>query len=67
MFDDITQDVKAHVEKIVSAKIDELNERVSGLLSCCAKESSVSMESDALKTLLSGIGMRFRDEPSVLV
>ena len=58
MSDDAVQDVKTHVEGVVSAKVDELFERISGLLSKCSKEANVK-ESDALKTLLCGIEMRF--------
>ena len=47
--------------------MEELNELFSGLVSCCAKESSVSMESDALKTLRVPIEVRFREEHAVLV
>ena len=67
MSDDVVEDVKAHVECVVSAKMDELNERVSGLLSGCAKKANVKAESDALKTLLSGIEMQFGEEHAALV
>ena len=67
MFDDAVQDVKAHVESVVSAKVDELKERIAGLLSVCAKEASVREESDAVKVLLSTIEMRFREEHAALV
>ena len=67
MFDDVVEDVKAHVERVVSAKVDELKERIAGLLSVCAKETSVREESDAMKALLSGIETRFREEHALLV
>ena len=31
MFGDITEDVKAHIEKTVSAKMDSLNDPISGM------------------------------------
>ena len=67
MSDDVVEDVKVHVEGVVSTKMDELYERISGLLSACAKEANVKAESDALKTLLCGIEMRFREEHAALV
>ena len=67
MFGDIVQDVKTDVESVVSAKIGEQTESLEGLLSGCAKETSVRGESDALKVLLSGIEMRFREEHAVLI
>ena len=67
MFDDVVQDVRAHVERVVSAKMDELEERLSMLLSGCAKEASIMDESDALKALLAGGETRFREEHKALV
>ena len=67
MFDGIVQDVKAHVEGVVSAKTGELYEHISGLLSVRSKNASVMEESDALKTLLFGIEVRFREEHGALV
>ena len=67
MTDDAVQDVKAHVGGVVSAKMEELYERISGLLSGCAKETIVKQESDALKTLLCGIETRFGEEHAALV
>ena len=67
MFDDVVQDVRAHVESVVSAKMDELEERLSMLLSGCAKEASIMDESDALKALLAGGETRFREEHKALV
>ena len=67
MFDDVVQDVKAHVESVVSAKVGELEERLSKLLSGCAKEASVMVESDAQKVLQAGVETRFREEHTALV
>ena len=67
MFDDEVQDVRAHVESVVSAKMGELKERLSMLLSGCAKEECVRDEADALKVLLAGIETRFREEHTALV
>ena len=67
MSDDAVQDVKAHVDGVVSAKMDGLYEHISGLLSRYAKEADVKEESDALKTLLFGIEVRFREEHGALV
>ena len=67
MFGDVVQDVKAHVESVVSAKMDKLEERVSELLSGCAKDATVREEADTVKVLLAGIEMRFREEHSVFV
>ena len=67
MFGDIMEDYKAHVEKVVSTKMEELNERISGLLSACSKETSIKAESDAVKAQLAGIEMRFRQEHIALV
>ena len=61
------QDVRAHVEGVVSAKTDELEERLSKLLSGCAKEASVRDEADALKVLLAGVEMRFGEGQMALV
>ena len=67
MFDNVVQDVRAHVESVVSAKVVELEERLSKLLSECAKEASVRDESDALKVLLAGVETRFREEHTALI
>ena len=67
MFDDVVQDVRAQVVSVVSAKMGELEDRLSKLLSDCAKDARVRDESDALKGLLSGVEMRFREEHVVLV
>ena len=67
MSDGVVQDVRAHVEAVVSAKMGELEDRLSGLLSGCATEASVRDESDALKVLLAGVETRFREEHRVLV
>ena len=67
MFDNVVQDVRAHVEGVVSAKMGELEGRLSMLLSVCAKEASVRDGSDALKVLLAGVEMRFREEHTALV
>ena len=67
MFDDTVQDVIAHVESVVSAKMGELEERLSKLLSGCAKEASVRDESDALKVLLVRIETQFSEEHTALV
>ena len=66
MFDNVVQDVRAHVESVVSAKMGELEERLSNLLSGCAKEASVRDEADALKVLLAGVETRFREENAAL-
>ena len=66
MSDDVVQDVKAHVESVVSTKMGELEERLSRLLSGCAKEASVKEEADALKVLLAGVETRFREEHAAL-
>ena len=67
MFDDAVQDVRAHVESVVSAKMGELEERLSRLLSGSATDASVRDESDALKVLLAGVETRFREEHTALV
>ena len=67
MFDDAVQDVRAHAEAVVSAKMGELEERLSKLLSGCATEASVRDEADALKVLLAGVETRFREEHAALV
>ena len=67
MFDDVVQDVKAHVEGVVSAKIGELEERLSKLLSGCAKETCAKDASDMLKMLLAGIETRFQEQRMELV
>ena len=61
------QDVRAHVETVVSAKMGVLEERIFGLLSGCAKDASVRDESDALKVLLAGVETRFQEEHAALV
>ena len=67
MSDDVVQDVRARVETVVSAKMGEVEERLSKLLSGCAKEASVREEADALKVLLAGVETRFREEHAALV
>ena len=67
MFDDVVQDVRAHVESVVTAKVGELEERLSKLLSGCAKEGSFRGESDAVEVLLAGVETRFREEHATLV
>ena len=67
MFDDVVQGIKADVESAVSAKVGELEERLSMLLSSCAKETCVRAEVDALKVLLAGVETRFREEHTALV
>ena len=42
MIADVVNDVKAHVERTVSATMDELKELISGVLSCGPKETCVS-------------------------
>ena len=66
MLGDVVQDVRAHVETVVSAKMGVLEERIFGLLSGCAKDASVRDESDALKVLLAGVETRFREEHAAL-
>ena len=61
------QDVRAHVESVVSAKMVEVEGRLSKTLSGCAKKASVRDESDALKVLLAGVVMRLREEHTALV
>ena len=67
MSGDVVEDVKADVGRVVSAKTDRREERVSGLLSWCAKEASVREVADAVKALLAGVETRFREEHTVLV
>ena len=67
MFDDVVQDVRAHVESVVSAKMGELEGRLSRRLSVCANEASVRDGPDALKVPLAGIETRFREEHAALV
>ena len=67
MNDDAVQDVKAHVESVVSEKIRKSENHVVELLSECTEEKSVREESDALKAILAGIEMRFREEHAALV
>ena len=67
MFDDLVEGVKSHLEGVFSSKMDELVDHISELLSCCAKEMSIKSESDAVKILLSGIEMRFREEHGALI
>ena len=50
----------------VTSEMGELKERLSGLLSGCAKETCVRDESEG-KVLLAGIETRFRDEHTALV
>ena len=64
---DAVEDLTTRVEGVVSAKMEELYERISWLLSGCSKEANVKDESDALKTLLCGIEMRFGEQHGALV
>ena len=48
-------------------RTDELKKLSSTLLSCCAKETSFSKESDALKILLARVEVRFPWVHTVLV
>ena len=57
MLGDVCQEVRARIESVVTAKMGESNERLSKLLTGCAKEASVREEADALKVPLAG----FRD------
>ena len=66
MVDDVASDLRVHVERKILAKMDEVKEFLSGVLSCCAKETSLREESDTVK-ILSGIEMRFREKHVVLV
>ena len=66
MFDDVVQDVRVNVERVVSAKVGEL-EDVLELMSGCPTEGSVKDESDMLKVLLAGVETRFREEHTTLV
>ena len=59
MFDDIMEDVNEHIENIITAKKDKLNEHISGILSVRSKETSVKDASDPEKVQLAGIEMRF--------
>ena len=65
--DDVAQDVRAQVESVVSAKTDELDGRLSNLLSGCAKDAIVRDEPDTLKALLARIETRFMEEHTALV
>ena len=67
LFDDVVQDVRAHVEGVVSTKMGELEERLSMLLSGSATERCVTDESDALNVLLAGVETRFMEEHAALV
>ena len=67
MLDDVCQHLKAHVESVVSAKMGELEERLSMPLSGCAKEAWAKDESDALKVLLAGVETHLREEHAALV
>ena len=64
---DVLQDVNMYVEGGVSSNMDELEERLSELLSGCAMEKYVRDESDALKVLLAGVKRRFREGHAALV
>ena len=61
MFDDVVQDVRAHVEGFVSTTMGEVEEHLSGLLSGCAKETCVREESVVLKVLVAGAETLFRE------
>ena len=67
MSDDVVQDVRAHVESIVSAKVGELEGRLSKRLSGCANEASVREESDTLNVFLAGVETRFWEGHAALV
>ena len=67
MFGDITDDVKAHVEKIVMTKIDELNERISMVLSARLRETNIKAEFDALNVQIAGIETQFREGHAALI
>ena len=67
MFDDVVQDVRAHVESVVSAKMGDLEGRLFKFLSGCATDASVRDGSDALKVLLAGVETQFLEEHMVLV
>ena len=67
MFDDVVQDVRVHVETVVSAKTGEPEERILALMCGCATETYVREEADAMKDLLVGIETRFREEHAALV
>ena len=67
MPDDVVQDVRAHVETVVSAKTGELEERLSRLLSGCATETCVRAESDSVRVLLAGVETRFLEEYVALI
>ena len=64
--DGVVQDVRAHVERIVTAKMDKVEGRVLGLLSRCSTEVCVGDESDVLKVVLDGVETRFMDEHTAL-
>ena len=57
----------ACVECFISAKVGELEWRLSTTLSGCAKDASVRDKSDAPKELLAGVETRFREEHAALV
>ena len=67
MFDGVVQNARAHVESVVTAKMGELEERLSKLLSGCAKDACVRDESDAMEVLLAGVETRFREGRAALV
>ena len=50
-----------------STKVDGLEERLSKLLSGCAKEAYVNDESDTRRGFWLGIEMRFREEHAAIV
>ena len=54
MSDGVVQDVRAHVERVVSATMGELDERLSMILSGGAMETHVKEGSDAPEVLLAG-------------
>ena len=66
MADNICQDVNAHVERIASVKMAELEERLSKFLSEYATEAYVKAATDALKALLAGTEVRFQVEHTAL-
>ena len=66
MFDDVVQEVGAHVESVITAEIVELNKCLSKTLSRY-ETTCVRNESDALRELLAGIKTGFREEHAALV
>ena len=67
MSDDVVQEVREHVEAVVSAKMGELEGHLSKLLSVSATEACVREEPDSLKALLAGIETRIWEDHEALV